>query len=151
MVKIIEGDVFKTNAKIIAHQVNCLGVMGSGVALQVKQKFPNVFQEYKNMCETENELLGSIQCVNVANGNKIICNLFGQELCGGGSVQYTSIPALRKCFVQLRDYAKEHDYVIAMPYGIGCVRGGANWNEVYSIIQEIFIDCEVELWRYDQG
>ena len=27
---------------------------------------------------------------------------------------------------------------IAMPYKIGCVRGGANWDEVYAIIQEVF-------------
>ena len=39
---------------------------------------------------------------------------------------------------KLRDYAIKHNYSIAMPYGIGCGRGGANWSEVYGLIQEYF-------------
>ena len=40
---------------------------------------------------------------------------------------------------------------IAMPYKIGCCRGGANWADVYKMIEDIFVDCEVELWRLDKG
>ena len=39
---------------------------------------------------------------------------------------------------------------IAMPYKIGCVRGGANWEEVHQMIENIFYDCNVELWRLDK-
>ncbi len=34
---------------------------------------------------------------------------------------------------------------IAMPYKIGCVRGGAVWQEVYARMEEVFKDCEVEV------
>ena len=38
-----------------------------------------------------------------------------------------------------------------MPYKIGCCRGGADWNIVYEMIEEIFSDdCEVELWKLDK-
>jgi len=37
------GDVLKAETKVIAHQVNCKGVMGAGLAKQVKSKFPIVF------------------------------------------------------------------------------------------------------------
>lgn len=43
---ILNGDLFKTPFEIIAHQVNCQGVMGSGVAKQVKEKFPYVYSTY---------------------------------------------------------------------------------------------------------
>mgnify|MGYP002570523564 FL=1 len=43
MIKIIDGDLFRSNARIIVHQVNCQKRMGSGVALQVKKKYPNVY------------------------------------------------------------------------------------------------------------
>ena len=46
MIKIIDGDLFETDAKFIVHQVNCMGRMGSGVALQVKEKYPHVYEEY---------------------------------------------------------------------------------------------------------
>lgn len=40
---------------------------------------------------------------------------------------------------------------VEMPYGIGCVRGGADWSKVYKMIEEIFKDREVELWRLNLG
>ena len=39
-----------------------------------------------------------------------------------------------------------------MPYQIGSFRGGADWNDVYGIIQEVFgEEVDVEIWRYDKG
>lgn len=35
----------------IAHQVNCRGKMGSGVALAIKQKYPEVYQKYSEACK----------------------------------------------------------------------------------------------------
>lgn len=49
MIEIIEGNLFDTDAKFICHQVNCMGKMGSGVALQVRQRFPHVYEEYKRV------------------------------------------------------------------------------------------------------
>ena len=39
----IQGDVLKTSAKYICHQVNTFGVMGAGVALQIKKNYPHVY------------------------------------------------------------------------------------------------------------
>ena len=42
---------------------------------------------------------------------------------------------------------------IAFPYKIGSVRGGANWEIIYKMIEEVFKDTNinVEIWRYDNG
>lgn len=47
MLKHIKGDIFESGAQVILHQVNCQGVMGSGVAKQVREKYPIVFEYYK--------------------------------------------------------------------------------------------------------
>ena len=47
MIKIIDGDLFTSKANFIVHQVNCQGVMGSGVAAQVVEKFSHVETEYR--------------------------------------------------------------------------------------------------------
>ena len=47
MIKIINGDLFTSKANFIVHQVNCQGVMGSGVAAQVADKFSHVETEYR--------------------------------------------------------------------------------------------------------
>ena len=47
MVKVVYGNLLDSSAKYICHQVNCKGVMGSGVAKQIKEKWPSVFRRYK--------------------------------------------------------------------------------------------------------
>lgn len=173
MIKIIEGDLFDSKATIIAHQVNCQGRMGSGVALQVKQKYPHVYEEYKKVCSPN--MLGEIQVVstekvfinlypegNILNpSNQYICNMFGQLNYGYDGKQYTSLEALEACFYKLKVVISKgvvslkrnnlKNITIAMPYKIGCARGGADWDKVYKMIEEIFYDCNVELWKYDKG
>ena len=171
MINIIDGDLFNTDAKFIVHQVNCMGKMGSGVALQVKNKFPHVYKHYKELCETVDKdgLLGKLQIVPikpkydgydcgsiaVPYTEQWICNVFAQSNYGYDGKQYTSINALEKCFRKLYGLTLEknnnYNAKIAMPYKIGCCRGGADWNEVYAMIDKIFVNREVELWRLDKG
>lgn len=171
MIKIIDGDLFNTDAKFIAHQVNCMGKMGSGVALQVKHNYPHVYVEYQRIVESTNkeDLIGKVQIVpvnpayigydcgdiDIPYTEQWICNLFAQNNYGYDGKQYTSIEALEQCFKQLYilTFEKNNNYnaKIAMPYKIGCCRGGADWDEVYAMIDRIFVNREVELWRLDKG
>ena len=80
-----------------------------------------------------------------------ICNMFAQNMYGYDGRRYTNIDALRSCFTKLAQYAREDGLTVAMPYKVGCVRGGANWEVVYKMIEEIFRDVNVELWRLDKG
>lgn len=50
MLKYYEGTVFNTNAKTIVNTVNCFGVMGAGIALEFKLRYPEMFEKYKDMC-----------------------------------------------------------------------------------------------------
>lgn len=151
MIKVFDGDLLKSGANFICHQVNCQGVMGSGIAKQIKEQFPNVYEQYKSIASSK--MLGSIQPVQI-NEVQYICNFFAQDNYGYNGKQYTNLEALRQCFEELKESLKDsnwEDATIAMPWKIGCVRGGANWDEVYSIIDEVFTDFRVELWRLDRG
>ena len=150
MVEIVEGDLFKSDAKIICHQVNCQGVMGSGAAKQVREKYPEVYESYKTFCGTKSpksKLLGEVYAVHITNNDKVICNLFAQENYGYDGKCYTSYEALQKCF----DYVKQYSggETIAMPYMMGCHRGGGDWNTVYKMIEDTFTDCNVILYKYN--
>ena len=46
MISYHSGDIFDSNCNIICHQVNCMGVMGAGLAKQVKKKCPDAFRRY---------------------------------------------------------------------------------------------------------
>ena len=67
MIKIVEGNIFDSKANFIVHQTNCQSVMGSGVALQVAERFPHVeveYRKYLNYCKKNRiEPLGTAQYV----------------------------------------------------------------------------------------
>lgn len=153
MIKIIEGNLFDTTAPIIAHQVNCKGVMGSGVARQVKKIDQGVFEEYRDLCYANypKVLLGMAQPCYSKVLSKFIVNLFGQETYGTDPQQYTDISALFQAMCGLRYFmVGRKDLRIAMPYKLGCARGGADWDkEVYPMIRLIFLetDIDIELWK----
>ena len=46
------GDIFQTDAQVIVNPVNCRGVMGAGLALAFKQKYPEMFAAYVQECKS---------------------------------------------------------------------------------------------------
>jgi len=150
MVTIINADLFKVEcAKVLIHQVNCLGVMGSGVALELRNIYPDVYEKYKEYCKVvgiPESLLGQIYAVTNDQDDKIICNLFSQKDFGSGSC-FTDYDAMRKGLITLRNYMEE-DYgpcTLALPYNMGCTRGGGDWSIVYQIIEYVFGNSEFEI------
>ena len=49
-VSIIDGNIFNTKAQTIVNTVNCVGVMGKGIALVFKLRYPNMFEIYQDYC-----------------------------------------------------------------------------------------------------
>ncbi|GAA4848816.1 hypothetical protein GCM10023310_28810 [Paenibacillus vulneris] len=145
----VEGNLLEAVEPIIGHQVNCQSVMGSGVAKQIKQQFPDVYKAYLQYCSQHKQhLLGRCQIVERNEGSgTFVANLFGQEYYGRDKRKYTDYDAIRSAIVQLHDFAREHHYAIALPYKIGCDRGGGDWEIVYGMIHEIFTDVQVTLYR----
>jgi hypothetical protein len=80
MIKHIKCDIFESGADVICHQVNCQGVMGSGIAKQIRERYPSVYEDYRALCETyePSELLGCVFSRNVRDEIRID-NLFSQE------------------------------------------------------------------------
>ena len=152
MIKHIKCDIFESGADIICHQVNCQGVMGSGVAKQVREKYPWVYGEYKDFCGLydSSDLLG-FNLVTYIDETHKIANLFGQDMFGYDGKCYTNYNALRGALQDLKIYYPNQ--IIAIPYLMGCHRGGGDWNVVYQMIEEVFADYdgEVLICEYDGG
>lgn len=58
MVKIIIGDIFKSEAQTLVNTVNCVGIMGKGLALEFKKRFPDMFKDYFERCQKKELRLG---------------------------------------------------------------------------------------------
>lgn len=150
MLKKIKCNIFNSDADVIIHQVNCKGVMGAGVARQVKEKYPAVYKKYKAWCEDprlKNNLLGKIQSINTGNSKKqIIVNMFAQDKYGTDKC-YINYDALRKCLESVNNIYKNHS--VAVPYLLACGKGGGDWNIVSKMIEETLTDCDVTLYQME--
>jgi O-acetyl-ADP-ribose deacetylase (regulator of RNase III) len=154
MIKIVEGNILDSNATIIFHQVNCLGVMGSGLAKQIKDKYPTVYKQYKEFCNKHKpeNLLGQALFVRYDESN-CICNLFGQLNCGADKIQ-TDYNALRKALLKSRIliddlYSQYTTPSLAFPFLMSCGLGGGDWTIVYNMIEEIFEDYNVTIYKFE--
>jgi len=58
MVNVIMGDMFESKAQTLVNTVNCVGIMGKGVALEFKKRFPDMFEDYARRCEAKQVRLG---------------------------------------------------------------------------------------------
>jgi O-acetyl-ADP-ribose deacetylase (regulator of RNase III) len=129
----------------VAHQVNALGVMGGGIAKQIKERWPKVFNEYKNICKQVDYpevLLGRCQLVETNDEVDFVANLFGQVNFGRNQRE-TNYEGLYLALKTLRDQAlelsKEYDSVsIAVPKNLGCGLAGGDWNIVRVMLSSLF-------------
>jgi O-acetyl-ADP-ribose deacetylase (regulator of RNase III) len=141
--RIIEMNILKATDNIIVQQVNCRGVMGSGLAKQIRAEWPHVYTLYKERVANKNpeSLLGTMQIVDVSNDDtQFVANLFGQLDYGRDDNRYTIYNALTTALKTLMTFAVTHGYTVAIPYQLGCGLGGGDWNKVSDIIESVFVD-----------
>ena len=50
MIEFTTGDILQADAEALVNTVNCVGIMGRGIALQFKQAFPENFKVYEAAC-----------------------------------------------------------------------------------------------------
>lgn len=147
----IQGDILMCRTQVLAHQVNCRGVMGAGLAKQIADTYPRILRSYKIYCERSNPL-GTCLLTPTRNG-PIIANLFGQE---NYSIidRMTDYRALERALCDLVIKMKINRlYTVSIPYGIGCGLGGGEWCIINNIINRIFMDTNirVEIWKLDNN
>ena len=56
--KILVGDILQSKAQTLINTVNCVGIMGKGIALEFKKRFPEMFKDYVERCERHEVKLG---------------------------------------------------------------------------------------------
>lgn len=149
------SDLTNSTADLICHQVNCQGVMGSGVAKAIREKWSVVYDNYMKQYNDSQiysvSCLGTCQFVSLSdyyhNSNQVVVNMFAQYKYGYDGNRYTNYEAFYNCLSSIKEFVKEHSSIssIAFPYKIGCDRGGANWNIIRTMIEEVFKDIPVKI------
>lgn len=156
-IEIVHEDILKSNADVIVQQVNCIGVMGGGLALSIYKKYPINKKEYlkyinknhKKIKKSE-ELLSRVLYVDTHDGT-IIANIFGQDYIRKNRYDktvYTHEDSLIKGLTEVRDKCEKLNLSLAIPYEIGCGMANGNWNRISKKIEKVFEDSDVLVKLY---
>lgn len=88
----VKGDLFETDCRAIGHGVNLRGIMGGGVAAEVKRRYPRVFETYQRIClfKPEEFQLGDVLPASQSSLDPIIFNMATQDL-PGPDARYSAI------------------------------------------------------------
>lgn len=159
MIKIVDGDLLQANIPLIAHQTNCLGVMGAGIAKAIKNKWPDVYTQYKDLCKGYDYSkfpLGVSQfCKTYDNPIKYVVNLFGEysytESVAPYENRHTDYKALEQALLALKtDCIASGIKEIGILYKLGCGLAGGDWdNVVYPKLQKLFAnESAITLYIY---
>lgn len=137
MLELIEkGNIFNSSCEFLVNPVNCVGVMGKGLALEFKNKYPLNFEIYKKACDNASFNIGNLLIVPV--DNKFIVNFPTKKHWRNKSdLEFIKI-GLEELKVAIKEFNIKS---IALPK-LGCGLGGLDWNEVFDLIKDFHNSIE---------
>lgn len=142
MFKALIGDLFASEAQTLVNTVNCVGVMGKGVALEFKKRFPRMMKDYADRCERKAVRLGEPYLYTDEAGARII-----NFPTKGHWRSSSRLADIERGLDHVAAHAAEWGITsLALP-PLGCGNGGLAWSEVgpliYSKLHRLPIDVEV--------
>lgn len=143
MIKLVSGNILDSNMQTITNTVNTVAVMGKGLALEFKHKYPDYYAEYKDLC-LQNEFKPGIPYLH-KKYNPWILSFPTKE-------HWRNPSKLEWIETGLRIIAKDYNRVgiesIAIP-ALGCSNGGLKWESVHKLMLDILVDLPIDIEIYE--
>ena len=142
MITYVKGDIFSSPAQILVNTVNTVGVMGKGVALEFKKRYPDMFYEYKKLCEEKRLDIGSLFLWR--KSEKWIL-LFPTKKHWRNPSRLEYIEAGLKKFTQNWDNMGAEP--VAFPR-LGCGNGALEWKDVKPLMEHYLSSLPIQIYIY---
>ncbi|MFI5343497.1 MAG: macro domain-containing protein [Chlamydiales bacterium] len=143
LISIKEGNLLDSNMQTLVNTVNCVGVMGKGIALSFKKSFPMMFEDYSKRCSQKKVKLGKPYCFHVTPF-KFVINFPTK----GHWKQNSRIENIIMGLKFLVAYAKEWGIESMAIPPLGCGNGGLSWDEVRPIMFEYLSQLNIPIEIY---
>jgi len=134
MIELASGNILKAEAEALVNTVNCVGVMGKGIALQFKQAWPENFRAYERACRNKEVQLGSVFTFETGRlmNPRYIINFPTKQHWRAKS----RLKDIQAGLESLREEIKRLSiHSIAIP-PLGCGSGGLQWSKVEPSIRK---------------
>ena len=143
MINYVKGNIFESSADALVNPVNCVGVMGKGLAEKFKAEFPKNYMSYRDYCCQELLLPGFL--FTFEEKGKFIINAATKDHWRGHSTYlWVSV-----CIDMIKFFCEcENIQSVAIP-ALGCGLGGLRWNVVKTFFDEKFKDVNFNVEIYE--
>lgn len=143
MITYVKGDLLDAVEPVIAHGCNNKYVMRSGVARDIRTKWPEAYKVYK---EATVLTMGDIIPIFNCKSDKWVINAITQDGYGRDGKKYVCYDAVARCFKAINTFCGEMGYdIIAIPK-IGAGLGGGNWDVIEEVILSKMTDTDVKVY-----
>jgi O-acetyl-ADP-ribose deacetylase (regulator of RNase III) len=136
--------LFLKQCDAIAHCCNCKGVMGSGIALEIKNRIPSAYTAYKQYESLNRLKLGTVSSIVPAyqpagfQYDHQVYNMHAQADYGYGKRQ-VNYEALYHCLGQVKSIMDDRQQkILGVPYKMACDRAGGDWRVVNAMLETLF-------------
>lgn len=142
MIEYIEGNIFNSPAQVIVNTVNTVGVMGKGLALSFKKRYPKMFEAYKKACDKHQLTIGKLM-LYYAPDHWIMMFPTKESWRNPSKLEYLEA-GLNK-FVTT--YAEKKITSIAFPK-LGCGNGELSWTDVKPVMEKYLRPLPITVYIY---
>jgi O-acetyl-ADP-ribose deacetylase (regulator of RNase III) len=144
MIYTCAGDIMLSHSNHVAHGCNMLGVMGAGIAKTISNKYPLLYKQYKEHCDSGKMKPGSIYVYQSdEKPPKYVFNMITQEGFYNAKLEYIDI-CLKKI---VKNYMKWNIKTLALPV-IGSGLGGLTFKECSNTICDALKDAPFDTFLY---
>lgn len=126
----IKGDLFLSSSLALGHGVNCVGVMGAGIAPKFRSLSEEMYQKYRSHCK-DGSLVPGMTYAYLLDDGRWVYNMATQDKPGRYARLEWVYKSARKALVHADRNGVES---ISIPK-IGCGIGGLDWADVQKVLQ----------------
>jgi O-acetyl-ADP-ribose deacetylase (regulator of RNase III) len=145
----LTGDILLSEARAIVHGVAPNDDFHQGLALQLRERMPALYKDFRHYCQTQHPKSGSKWVWMSADGRYIV-NLFTQDgaYAHGSKPGHASLSHVNHALHALRGFVqKEKLSSMALPR-LACGVGGLDWNDVRPLIEHQLGDLGIPIYVY---
>ena len=140
------GNLFDSDAQTLVNAVNCVGVMGKGIAAAFKTRYPAMFEDYAARCK-RGEVVPGKPCPFVDPSGIIVLSFPTKDHWRGASRLSWVTTGLDHFAAHYKEWGIRS---IAFP-ALGCGAGGLDWGEVKPVMIEKLGGLDLDLEIYEPG
>jgi O-acetyl-ADP-ribose deacetylase (regulator of RNase III) len=145
----LSGDILLSSAKAIVHGVAPNDDFHQGLALQLRERMPAMYKDFRHYCQTQHPKSGDLWTWMSADGRYLV-NLFIQDAAyaHGSKPGHASVSHVNHTLHALRNFAlKEKVGSLALPR-LACGVGGLDWNDIKPLIDKHLGDLKIPVYIY---